>query len=93
MVVSGRDRGAFQLFRGGRAHPPFMQMYNPDRSSGGNETSRRVEADRLFGMIEPHLNRLSQKEQNFVESCDPDGGRPISSRMLFWLRDIKDRLL
>jgi hypothetical protein len=60
--------------------------------SGGDFHDRRAEADRLLDMIEGHENELTTKELGFIDDCsDPD--RPITPGMLFWLRDIKDKLL
>lgn len=60
--------------------------------SGGDLHDRRAEADKILAMIEGHEGRLSEKELGFIETC-ADPATVISGRMLFWLRDIKDKLL
>jgi hypothetical protein len=60
--------------------------------TGGDFHDRRAEANRLLEMIEGNEEKLTPKELGFVDDCrDPD--RPITPGMLFWLRDINERLL
>jgi hypothetical protein len=53
--------------------------------------ARRAEADRIVAMLESVTDDLSNTEASFVERVAD--GCPISVKMLFWLRDIKDRVL
>lgn len=60
--------------------------------------SNAKEAMELVRMIEPHFEQLSSNEQRFIskvsELLDRYGERTIiSGKQLFWMRDIKDRLL
>jgi hypothetical protein len=64
--------------------------------TGGDEDSRRAEADRLLQIIDasPVLHncyKLSDKEREHVERMR--GDVPVSGKQLLWLRDIKDKLL
>lgn len=59
--------------------------------SGGTNESRRIEADRLLERITAHDDDLNKHDLAFVMDCqDPD--RVITSRMIFWLRDIAERV-
>lgn len=52
--------------------------------------SERVEeASRLIEMIQPFWDDLSPKEQSFIEGMESS----CSVKQLFWLRDIKDRVI
>jgi hypothetical protein len=55
---------------------------------------RRIEADRIlemFGIGALDTNDCSQTERDFIFQLGD--GRPVSVKQLFWLRDIKDRVL
>ena len=65
-----------------------MTLY---QESGGDATSRRVEADKLLAQILPKELYLTLRELPFVEKCR-DPKTYISPKMIFWLRDIRDRL-
>jgi hypothetical protein len=56
---------------------------------------RRAEADRILKILDNSgaelAEELSEKELDFI--IDIEDGRPISAKMLSWLRHIKDRVL
>jgi len=58
--------------------------------TGGNADDRRAEADRILKIIEDDVERLSPKQQEFVEQMREGGS--VSGKQLLWLRDIKDSL-
>lgn len=67
--------------------------YHELSSSGMTPEARREEADRIVKIItdsDGYNNELSSKERNFVDEMDCGG--PVSTKQLFWLRDIKDKL-
>lgn len=69
--------------------------YHDLSDSGMTPEARREEADRLVKIITESgrsvwVYSLSAKEQNFVDEMDMGG--PVSTKQLFWLRDIKDKL-
>lgn len=50
---------------------------------------RMEEATRIIFMLQDYYDELSEKEQAFIESLQTS----CSVKQLFWLRDIKDRVL
>lgn len=58
--------------------------------TGGNADDRRAEADRILKIIEDDIERLTSKQQEFIEQMCM--GLPVSGKQLLWLRDIKDSL-
>ncbi len=50
---------------------------------------RLEEAMRIINILEDYYDELSEKEQAFIESLQTS----CSVKQLFWLRDIKDRVL
>lgn len=75
--------------------------YHDLSDSGMTDEARRDEATRLVKIIEPHINSqqpesyakiLTQRERTFIAEVS-NLRKPISHKQLFWLRDIKDRLL
>ena len=50
---------------------------------------RLEEAGRIVEMLADYMDELSFKEQTFVEGMQSS----CSVKQLFWLRDIKDRVL
>lgn len=50
---------------------------------------RVEEAMRLIDILMTRYDQLSEKEQTFIESI----GHTVSVKQLFWLRDIKDRVI
>lgn len=70
--------------------------YHPlTQDSGGTAEDRRNEADRILNILEAELNldEISPNERKFLEDMLIYRDRPISTKQLFWLRDIKDRLV
>lgn len=47
----------------------------------------REEADRILAM---RLIPRNRKEEEFIMDLRDNPTRPVSRRMIFWLRDIKD---
>ena len=73
----------------------YNQLSN---DSGGDADSRNHEASRLMEMLEGYEDKLSEKEQSFIadlrERFEQYGGKTIVSvKQLFWLRDLKDKVL
>jgi Trp operon repressor len=54
------------------------------------DDERRAEATRICIMI-VDVNGKTQREVDFIRQISQSG--PVSVKQLFWLRDIKDRLL
>jgi len=57
-----------------------------------NDEERREEAKRIIEMLAPWENNLSKQENGFIRdrlfhNCN------VTVKQLFWLRDIKDRVL
>lgn len=67
--------------------------YHPlTTESGSDSPARRAEADKLLKMIDAcpdFITLASQRELNFTNEVRDN--RPITAKMLFYLRDIKDR--
>jgi hypothetical protein len=61
------------------------------QDSGSTADERRTEADRLLTMLEGYEVQMEPKELRFIE--DVNDGRAVTPKMLFWLRDIKDKYL
>lgn len=59
------------------------------QETGGSADDARAEADRILQMLEGFELRMSEREACFVDDCRD--GRHITPKMLFWLRDIKDK--
>lgn len=59
--------------------------------SGGSADDRRAEADRILKIIDGFESEMSSKEQGFIEQMQ-EGGL-VSTKQLFWLRDIKAKVL
>lgn len=55
------------------------------------DDERRAEADRILEMIKGNRDLLTLVETGFVDKVARGG--PVSIKILFWLRDIKDRIL
>ena len=52
---------------------------------------RVEEADRIINMLEGYEGELKSNEQSMMASVESTG--TCSVKQLFWLRDIKDRIL
>lgn len=67
-----------------------MPQRNPlHQSSTQSAAELRDEADRILAMLEGEIDRMTMKERQFVE--DLTDGREVTPRMIFFLRDIKDK--
>lgn len=67
--------------------------YNPlSQDSGGDAVQRRAEADRIIRIIRDAecLDSMTDREQKFVNEAS-HAGSEITVKMIFWLRDLKDR--
>jgi hypothetical protein len=66
------------------------------QDSGGSGISRRDECRRIIVIVRDHFDAMSSTDSKFVqdmtERLDYDTFEP-SAKQLFWLRDIKDRIL
>ena len=56
-----------------------------------NAAERRAEADRILKMLEGESDSFTGIESGFIERMADNG--PVSVKQLFWLRDIKDRII
>jgi hypothetical protein len=67
--------------------------YHPlANDTGGTADDRRSEADRLVKIIEEAApDTMTQTEIEFVDRMSHGG--TVSTKQLFWLRDIKDKYL
>jgi negative regulator of genetic competence, sporulation and motility len=52
-------------------------------------TERLEEASRIIEMLSSLMDECSEKERRFIEGLESS----CSVKQLFWLRDIKDRIL
>jgi hypothetical protein len=68
--------------------------YHDLSDSGMSDQDRRAEATRICGMILPAVGdyTMKQKELKFVMDI-ADKRKPVSTKQLFWLRDLKDKYL
>lgn len=66
----------------GQQRKPLFQ------SSTQSAEELRDEADRILGMLEGHEDAMSRTDRVVLEWAD---GRDVTPRMIFWLRDIKER--
>lgn len=67
-------------------------------SSGGDNRSRLEEARKLIALIVPHLHQLPQKEREFIVQTEYrlesfGDSALVTPKQLFWMRDIRDRIL
>ena len=68
--------------------------YGIATESGGSPDDRRSEATRILKMLEGiDLGECTQAAQTFVEQMYDDLSQPVSTKQLFWLRDIKSKVL
>lgn len=68
--------------------------YNDLSESGMTADERRAEATRICGMILPKVGdyTMNQNELKFVMDIS-DSRKPVSTKQLFWLRDLKSKYL
>jgi hypothetical protein len=71
--------------------------YHPlTRDSGGTPEDRRSEASRILKMFVESgfdLDELAPNERRFMDQMLDNELQPISTKQLFWLRDLKEKLL
>jgi hypothetical protein len=64
--------------------------YHPlTNESGGDDSSRRGEAAKLVSLLEPYLDEMTPTQRRFVEQMSEGG--PVSTKQIFWLRDLVER--
>lgn len=56
------------------------------------DDERRAEATRICGMLEGYWTQMNDVERGFLSRVG-DENYPVSVKQLFWLRDIKDRMI
>lgn len=56
------------------------------------DDERRAEATRISGMLEGYWTQMNDVERGFLSRV-ADENYPVSVKQLFWLRDIKDRMI
>lgn len=68
--------------------------YNPLSESGMSPEDMRTEASRICDMIRPAVGDYDMRahELKFVMDI-ADKRKPVSTKQLFWLRDLKDKYL
>jgi hypothetical protein len=68
--------------------------YNDLSDSGMTDVERRDEATRICNLVLPNVGdyTMSQKELKFMMDI-ADKSKPVSTKQLFWLRDLKDKYL
>lgn len=71
---------------------------SPDTVSGADNVARAAETERILGMLDGYEDAMKLSDREFViqmrDRIEQYGKNTfVSSRQLFWLRDIKDRLL
>jgi len=64
--------------------------YNNLSESGMSGSDMRSEASRIVDMIQDSTDQMTPVERRFVESMGDDFA-PVSTKQLFWLRDLKDK--
>ena len=67
-----------------------MSYHNLSSSSLSTD-ERQEEAQRICKMLDDYADELKQNEVNLVVTVENGGA--VSVKMLFWLRDIKDRVM
>ena len=69
-----------------------MTYHSLSTDSGGDADSRRTEADKLIRIIKG-LNQENLRANERTLLFNVRGNAPVSVKQLFFLRDIKDRML
>ena len=65
--------------------------YHNLSSSSLTPDERQEEAQRICKMLDDYQDELKQNEVNLVATVENGGA--VSVKMLFWLRDIKERVM
>ena len=68
--------------------------YNDLSESGMTPEDMRAEATRICDMIRPAVGDFTMKQNELKFVMDiADKHKPVSTKQLFWLRDLKDKYL
>lgn len=68
--------------------------YNDLSDSGMTEAERRDEATRICNIVLPSVGDYTMKQNELKFMLDiSDKRKPVSTKQLFWLRDLKDKYL
>lgn len=68
--------------------------YHDLSDAGMTAEDRRAEASRICDMILPAVGDYTMKQHELKFVMDiADKNKPVSTKQLFWLRDLKDRYL
>lgn len=76
-----------------------MSYHKLSNESGGTNEDRANEADRICQMLDDSVRgRMTSKEQGFVRETEEriavyGSGAFVSTKQLFWLRDLKEKYL
>lgn len=65
--------------------------YNSLSEAGMTDEARKQEAARIVAMLEEHRHRMQNHESDFVNKMRTAWS--VSTKQLFWLRDLKDKYL
>jgi hypothetical protein len=65
--------------------------YNNLSESGMSDDARKQEAVRIVTILEEHHHRMQNHESDFVNKMRTAWS--VSTKQLFWLRDLKDKYL
>lgn len=70
-----------------------MAYHEMTKESGGTADDRRSEADRIIKILAENfsVDGMTPKEQDFISQMEEGGS--VSTKQLFWLRDIKEKYL
>ena len=67
--------------------------YHDLSDSGMDANARRQEATRILGIIgDQMVKEMHAHEAKFIRDMR-DEHRPVNTKQLFWLRDLKDKYL
>lgn len=66
--------------------------YHDLSDSGMTPEERRAEATRIVNMISDRSEEMKSHERQFVEKM-ADDSEWVSTKQLFWLRDLKEKYL
>jgi hypothetical protein len=65
--------------------------YHPlSQDSGSSPEQRRTEATKLCQLLGEYLDELTERQRKFVEQMS-DEDETVSTKQLFWLRDIWEK--
>lgn len=67
--------------------------YHDLSDSGMSDSARRDEATRIVAMFPEVLEDMGRTKADFIRRISNNPRMPISTKQLFWLRDLKDKWL